>query len=94
MSERHHGYAETGRPLSEALIDELIATAERGYSLEELRARRGTRDLPPGLNPEEYDEKGQNIRFLAVLTELARERGVPASEVFDEAVRRFVGLTG
>lgn len=91
MTEPLYGYTSTGRPIDEAMIDEFVAEAERGYDVEAL-ARQAPRKLPEGLFPG-METTGVNPRFRAVLTELAEERGVPTSEVFDEAVRRFIGLT-
>jgi hypothetical protein len=47
VAEKSYSRTASGREITDALIDELVAEAEAGYDVEALIARRGTRQAPP-----------------------------------------------
>jgi hypothetical protein len=83
-----YGTTKDGTPITDALIEEYVAEAERGYDLNKLKVVRGrppmgsapARSFPVRLDPE----------LRAALDERAEHDGRPAAAVVRDALRRYL----
>ena len=86
-----YGHTESGRPITDAVVDELAAEAEAGYDIDQLIARRGKRGRPLlGSAPASVESVRLDPELARDLAERARTDGTTASEVIREALRRFL----
>ncbi len=83
-----YGTTKSGKPITDELIEEYVAEAERGYDLHKLEIVRGrpligsapAKSFPVRLDPE----------LRAALDERADHDDRPASEIIREALRRYL----
>jgi hypothetical protein len=83
-----YGTTKSGKPITDELIEEYVAEAERGYDLDKLEIVRGrpligsapAKPFPVRLDPD----------LRAALDERAEHDGRPASEVVREALRQYL----
>jgi hypothetical protein len=86
-----YGHTESGRPITDAVVDELAAEAEAGYEIDQLIARRGKRGRPLlGSAPASVESVRLDPELARKLAARARIDGTTASEVIREALRRFL----
>lgn len=91
MSEHTHGHTETGTPITDALIEKLADEAERGYDVDEIVQRRGTRGRPRlGSGRSTVESVRLDPDLKARLARRAERDGIPASEVIREALRHHL----
>lgn len=89
MTKAYDGETIEGVPVTEQLIDEAVARAEKGYDVEALK-RRGR----PKLNPNVEGESAiipvrMDEALLGALTAKAEQDGLTRSEAIREAIRRW-----
>lgn len=85
-----YGTTKDGRPITDALIEEYVAEAERGYDLDKLEVVRGrprmgsapAKSFPVRLDPE----------LRAALDSRSERDGRPASEIVREALRQYLSV--
>ena len=92
MTERLHGYTKSGKPISDELIQELVAEAERGYDPAQLQGRPRGRGRPP------LGGRAKGVGSVRLDAELRKEavarataEGVSVSEVIRRALRQYLG---
>ena len=92
MTDPHvYGHTKTGRPITDATIDELTAEAEAGYNVEDLISRRGKRGRPAlGSAPATVESVRLDPELRHQLAQRARDDGTTTSEIIREALRRFL----
>lgn len=86
-----YGTTKDGKPITDELIEEYVAEAERGYDLDKLEIARGrpligsapAKSFPVRLNPE----------LRAALDERAVHDGRPAAEIVREALRQYLNAS-
>jgi Ribbon-helix-helix protein, copG family len=88
MSKRNYGHTKSGTPITDDLIDKYADEAERGYDVDELIARRGTRGRPRlGSEPSTVESVRLDPEMKEMLVRRAEDEGKPVSEVIREALR-------
>lgn len=83
-----YGTTKDGKPITDELIEEYVAEAERGYDLDKLKVVRGrprmgsapAKSFPVRLDPD----------LRAALDERAEQDGRPAAEIVRDALRQFL----
>ncbi len=91
MSKRNYGHTKSGTPITDELVEELANEAERGYVVDELIARRGTRGRPRlGSQPSTVESVRLDPEMKELLVRRAEREGVPVSEVIREALRHHL----
>lgn len=85
-----YGKTVSGVPLTDELIDELAAKAERGFDVEEtLRRRRGR--PPIGIGPAKVESVRLDPELQAGLASRAERDEEPTSVVIRKALRQYLG---
>lgn len=88
---RVHGHTRSGRPITDADVENLAAEAEAGYDVDELLARRPKRGRPSlGSAPATVESVRLDPELRRGLAERARTDGTTTSEIIREALRRFL----
>ena len=91
MSERSYGHTKSGTPVTDELVEQLVDEAERGYDVDQLIARRGTRGRPRlGSQPSTVESVRLDPELKELLVRRAEDQGVPVSEVIREALRHHL----
>lgn len=91
MSERDYGHTKSGTPVTDDLVERLADEAERGYDVDDLIARRGTRGRPRlGTGPSTVESVRLDPEMKELLVRRAEHEGVPVSEVIREALRHHL----
>jgi hypothetical protein len=86
-----YGHTDSGRPITDAVIDGLAGEAEGGYDVDQLIARRGKRGRPLlGSAPASVESVRLDPELARDLAERARSQGTTTSEVIREALRHFL----
>jgi hypothetical protein len=89
MTKRDLGRTRSGKPITDALVEELAAKAEDGFDVDEILRRRGGR---PAMGS--AAAAVESVRLDPELSEALRERaqreGHTNSEVIREALRRYL----
>ncbi|MCO8127632.1 ribbon-helix-helix domain-containing protein [Acidimicrobiia bacterium EGI L10123] len=83
-----YGATRDGKPITDELIEEYVAEAERGYDLDKLRVVRGR--PPMGSAPAKSFPVRLDPDLRTALDERAEHDGRPASEVVREALRQYL----
>jgi predicted DNA-binding protein len=83
-----YGTTKDGKPITEELIEEYVAEAERGYDLDQLKVVRGR--PPMGSAPAKSFPVRLDPELRAALDERADSDGRPASEIIREALRQYL----
>jgi predicted HicB family RNase H-like nuclease len=91
MTNKTYGHTKDGRVINNAMIDDFVAEAERGYKLEDLATKPRGRGRPPlGQNA----KKVGSVRLDPDLRDQAAQRadtdGVTVSEVVRRALRAYL----
>ncbi len=88
MSKRNYGHTKSGTPITDDLIEKYADEAERGYDVDQLIARRGTRGRPRlGSEPSTVESVRLDPEMKELLVRRAEDEGKPVSEVIREALR-------
>jgi predicted DNA-binding protein len=88
MSKRNYGHTKSGTPITDELIEQYADEAERGYDVDQLIARRGTRGRPRlGSGPSSVESVRLDPEMKELLVRRAEDEGKPVSEVIREALR-------
>ncbi len=91
MNKRTHGRTKSGTLVTDELVEQLAAEAERGYDVDKLIARRGNRGRPRlGSEPSTVESVRLDPELKALLIRRAEDEGVPVSEVIREALRHHL----
>ncbi|HET9647406.1 MAG TPA: CopG family transcriptional regulator [Microlunatus sp.] len=91
MSEKNYGHTETGRPITDEMIDRLAAEAERGYEPGQLRTRPRGRGRPPlGASAKSVESVRLEPALRAAAAQRADDDGVTVSEVVRRALREYL----
>ena len=91
MSEKNYGHTETGRPITDEMIDRLAAEAERGYEPGQLQARPRGRGRPPlGASAKSVESVRLEPALRAAAAQRADDDGVTVSEVVRRALREYL----
>jgi hypothetical protein len=91
MSDGTYGRTTAGRPITDEVIEQLADEAERGYDVDEVIGRRGTRGRPRlGAEPSTVESVRLDPRLKELLVRRAADEGVPVSEVIREALRQHL----
>jgi hypothetical protein len=86
-----HGHTKSGKPITDATIDDLAAEAEAGDDVNQLIARRGKRGRPLlGSAPARVESVRLDPELGRELAERAAAEGTTTSELIREALRRFL----
>lgn len=91
MNTQNYGHTQSGTPITDELIEALADEAERGYDVESLIARRGTRGRPAlGSGPSTVESFRLDAALKDLLVRRAEADGVAISEVVREALRTYL----
>ena len=91
MSKRNYGHTKLGAPITDELIEQYADEAERGYDVDQLIARRGTRGRPRlGSEPSTVESVRLDPEMKELLARRAEDEGKPVSEVIREALRHHL----
>jgi len=91
MTKRTYGHTKSGAPVTDELIEHLAGEAERGYDVDRVIARRGTRGRPRlGAEPSSVESVRLDPELKALLLRRAEDEGVPVSEIIREALREHL----
>lgn len=91
MTKRTYGHTNTGTPITDELIEQLVDEAERGYDVGEIIARRAKRGRPRlGSQPSTVESVRLDPELKERLVRRAEDEGVPVSEVIREALRHHL----
>lgn len=89
MAKKTYGKTKSGVEITDELIEQYVAEAERGYDLDKLKVRRGRPLL--GRAPATTFAGRLDPELRAALEGRARHEDCPASEIVREALRRHLG---
>jgi Ribbon-helix-helix protein, copG family len=89
--DRVYGHSESGKPITDEMVEKLANEAEAGYDVDELIARRGKRGRPTlGSGPASVESVRLDPELRQQLLERAQAEDTTPSEVIREALRRFL----
>jgi len=89
MAKKDHGRTKSGKPITDELIEELVAQAEAGFDVDEILRRRGGRPAM-GSAPASVESVRLDPELSQALRERADEEGRTNSDVIREALRRYL----
>ena len=88
---QNYGHTRSGTPVTDELIEQLADEAERGYDVDELIARRGTRGRPRlGVERSTVESVRLDPELKDRLVRRAEDEGVPVSEVIRDALNNYL----
>jgi uncharacterized protein (DUF4415 family) len=91
MSKPTHGHTTSGRPITDADVQQLAEEAEHGYDVDALVARRGKRGRPSlGSAPASVESVRLDPELRDQLAERAKADGTTASEIIRQALRNYL----
>ena len=91
MSERTYRQTKRGLPITDKVIEELAAEAERGYAPGQLKGRRRGPGRPPlGTAAKSVESVRLEPALRAAMAERATAEGVTVSEVIRRALREYL----
>lgn len=91
MSERTYGHTKDGLPITETVIEQLAAQAERGYAPGQLKGhRRGPGRPPLGAAATSVESVRLEPALRAATAERAAAEGVTVSELIRRALREYL----
>jgi predicted DNA-binding protein len=86
-----YGHTQSGKPITDEVIEQLVSEAEHGYDAKQLVARRGKRGRPPfGSGPATVESVRLDPELRHELVRRAKADGTSSSEVIREALRRYL----
>ena len=86
-----HGHTNSGREITEEVVERLAAEAEAGYDVDTLIARRGKRGRPTiGASPASVESVRLDPELRQELLERAESEGTTTSELIREALRQYL----
>lgn len=91
MTKPIRGHTRSGAAITDELVDELAAEAERGYDVDALIARRGRRGRPRlGAEVSTVESVRLDPEMKELLVRRATDEGVGVSEVIRKALRHYL----
>ena len=91
MSERIYGVTKSGKPIDDAMIQELADEAERGFKPSQLQNhRRGPGRPPLGTAAKVVESVRLDPVLQTEVEEMAVAEGVTVSEIIRRALRRYL----
>lgn len=91
MSGRTYGHTDTGKPITDEMIEELAAEAEQGYQPGQLQGRRRGPGRPPlGAAAKSVESVRLEPALQAAAAQRAADEGVTVSEVVRRALREYL----
>lgn len=91
MDGRTYGRTETGRPITDEIIENLTAEAEHGYQPGQLQGKRRGRGRPPlGAAAKSVESVRLEPALQTAVAQRAAEEGVTVSEVVRRALRKYL----
>jgi hypothetical protein len=88
-AKKTYGTTRSGRTIDDDLVDELAATAERGYDVDEILRRRGGRP-PIGSGPATVESVRLDPQLRRELAERSERDHHTASSVIRKALRSYL----
>jgi len=89
MAHKDNGQTQSGKVLSDELIEELARKAEDGFDVDEIIRRRGGRP-PMGASAATVESVRLDPQLRVALRERAERDGRTNSDVIREALRRYL----
>ncbi|HVA06871.1 MAG TPA: YlcI/YnfO family protein [Acidimicrobiales bacterium] len=91
MTKRIYGHTKDGRPIDDAMIEQLADEAERGYDPDQLKNRPRGRGRPPlGALAKEVESVRIEPELRDLAAQQAAKEGVTLSEIVRRALRRYL----
>ena len=84
-----HGQTRSGKPITDALVEELAKQAEEGFDVDEILRRRGGRP-PMGSSAASVESVRLDPELSEALRQRAEEEGRTSSDVIRAALRRYL----
>jgi Ribbon-helix-helix protein, copG family len=89
-SKKTHGRTRDGRPLTDELIEELVANAEHGYEPDQMTVlRRGGRPTM-GSGPSSVESVRLDPELDDALSQRTEQEGRSKSEIIRDALRQYL----
>ena len=89
MAKKTHGRTRSGKPITDGLVDELAARAEKGFDVDEMIRRRGGRP-PMGSAASSVESVRLDPELSEALRDRADREGRTNSDIIREALRRYL----
>jgi len=91
MSRRTYGHTKSGKPITDAMIEQLADEAERGYEPGQLQGRRRGPGRPPlGAAAKSVESVRLDPALQAEAAQRAADEGITVSEVIRRALRQYL----
>ena len=89
MAKKTHGRTRSGKPITDALVEELAQQAEDGFDVDEILRRRGGRP-PMGSSAASVESVRLDPELSEALRQRAEKEGRTSSDVIRAALRRYL----
>jgi len=92
MKKKTHGRTRSGKPITDALVDEVANKAEEGYDVDEIIRRRGGRP-PMGSAAASVESVRLDPELSEALRHRAEKERRTNSDVIRDALRRYLKVS-
>lgn len=89
MAKNTHGRTRSGKPITDALVEEVAKQAEGGFDVDEILRRRGGRP-PMGSSAASVESVRLDPELSEALRQRAEKEGRTSSDVIRAALRRYL----
>ena len=89
MAKKTHGRTRSGKPITDALVEEVAKQAEDGFDVDEILRRRGGRP-PMGSAAASVESVRLDPELSEALRQRAEQEGRTSSDVIRAALRRYL----
>jgi hypothetical protein len=89
VAKKTYGRTRSGKPITDALVDQAAKQAEEGFDVEEILRRRGGRP-PMGSSAASVESVRLDPELSEALRERAAAEGRTSSDVIRAALRRYL----
>lgn len=89
---KDYGKTPDGVPITDELIDELVAEAEAGFDVDKVKWRRGPGRPPIGSAAAEVESVRLDPELRLALADRARRDNATSSSLIRAALRQYLGL--
>ena len=89
MASKDHGRTRSGQPVTEELLETLVARAEEGFDVDEIIRRRGGRP-PMGSSAASVESVRLDPELSEALHQRAKDEGRTNSDLIRDALRRYL----